>query len=216
VRLVAIDTAGPVLGVAALDGERLAVRIERAPRGTEGRLPVLVREVCDELGIALRDLDRLGVAEGPGAFTGLRVGLAAASGLAMALGIGVVPVDALASRAHQARLGGVLLSWLDARKGRVYAERWLDDARTSAPEDLTPEAALASLAPGFRATGEGAVVHAARIVAAGGAVVPNADDPGVAALARLAAAGDPVDPAALAPRYVREPDAVPSRPAAGR
>jgi tRNA threonylcarbamoyladenosine biosynthesis protein TsaB len=210
-RVIAFDTAGPVIGVAAADGERVAARALRVARGTEGVLPGLVTAVLESLGLRLADLQGVVVAEGPGAFTGLRVGMAAATALALARGVPVVAVDALTPRALRAGAGGPTLALLDARKGRVYAAAW-DAAgfRTHEPVDVAPEVAAAFPGGPFRATGEGAVVYRAVVEAAGGSVVADADDPGVGALAvegaRRLAGGDGRDPALVVPRYVRAPD----------
>jgi tRNA threonylcarbamoyladenosine biosynthesis protein TsaB len=209
VKVLGIDTAGPVAGVAWDDGRRVVVRSERVSRGTEQRLPAWIEEIA---GGRLAELDGIAVAAGPGAFTGLRIGLATAAGLAQALGVPVWPAPSLLPRAHAAVLGGRLLVMLDARKGRVYAARWDGDALVRGPEDVPPEEAVAWTSP-FRATGEGALVYRALVEAAGGALVERADDPGVAELARLGrealARGEGVPPEALAAGYLRPADAIP-------
>jgi tRNA threonylcarbamoyladenosine biosynthesis protein TsaB len=211
--ILAIDTVGPVAGVAARVGARVAVREERIARGAETRLPKWIAEVCAELGGSPGDIRGVGVAVGPGAFTGLRVGIAAATGLALALGAPVWPCDGLRTRAAGAG-AGLVLSVLDARKGRFYAARYRDGAVVAAPADLTPEQALADLAPPFSAVGEGAIALEAAITARGGRVVAGADRSGVLALAALAqaaiAAGEGCDPALVRPLYLREPDAIPT------
>jgi tRNA threonylcarbamoyladenosine biosynthesis protein TsaB len=210
-RLVAIDTAGPVIGVAALDGPRAAFRTLRVARGTEGVLPGFVAEVLAELGLAPAALDGIVVAAGPGAFTGLRVGIAAATGLATALRLPIVGADPLRARARSGRDGVPVLAALDARKGRVYAAAWGGDGRlVREAADVGPDVAARFLPPPFVATGEGALVYRAVFEAAGGEVAADAADPGVVALARegarALAAGEGQDPVDLVPRYVRAPD----------
>jgi tRNA threonylcarbamoyladenosine biosynthesis protein TsaB len=79
-------------------------------------------EVLAEAGLARRDLDVLAVGRGPGAFTGVRLAVSAAQGIALALGIPVVPVSSLAALAMQAPDdGGDVLAVIDARMGEVYA-----------------------------------------------------------------------------------------------
>ncbi|MCA9494631.1 MAG: tRNA (adenosine(37)-N6)-threonylcarbamoyltransferase complex dimerization subunit type 1 TsaB [Myxococcales bacterium] len=211
--ILAIDTAGPVAAAALIRGEGAWWRQGRAPRGTEVLLGTWIEELCAESGHALAEVTGLGVVAGPGAFTGLRVGLATVAGLAMALDVPVWTDDALTPRALHAGLGGELVSMLDARKGRVYAARWTGEHRVGAPADIAPEVALDGLTAGFRATGEGALVYAALVEARGGAVVPDADDPGIVALARRSAAGlargEGVSALDLRPTYLRDADAVP-------
>jgi tRNA threonylcarbamoyladenosine biosynthesis protein TsaB len=210
---LAIDTAGPVVGVAAWDGARAFARSLRLTRGTEEQLLALAEAVLGEAGAALPDVTGIGVAVGPGAFTGLRVGVATAGGLAMALGVPVWPAPSLVPRAHAAGFGGDVLVMLDARKGRVYAAHYHVTDLVHPPADIAPSAALAwVVGRPFRAVGEGACVYRAEVEAQGGVVVDRADDPGTGELARLAAAaierGEGVDPLALRTDYLREPDAV--------
>lgn len=211
--ILAIDTAGPVAGAALLRGEEAWSRVGRAPRGTEVLLGAWIEELCTESGHPLSEIAGIGVIAGPGAFTGLRVGLATAAGLAMALGVQVWTDDALTPRALRAGLGGSLVSMLDARKGRVYAASWEGGVRVSEPADVAPEVALEGLPAGFRATGEGALVYTALVEERGGRVVAAADDPGVVALARRTVAGlargEGVSALDLRPTYLRDADAVP-------
>ena len=211
-RVLAIDTAGPVAGVAWDDGQRVEVRTERLSRGTEERLPAWIDEVSAG---RLAELDGIAVSAGPGAFTGLRVGLATAAGLAQALRIPVWAAPSLLPRAHKAGLGGKLLVLLDARKSRVYAALWDGDVLVRGPADVPPEEAAAWAGAPFRATGEGALVYREPIERAGGAVVEGAEDPGVDSLARLGrealARGEGIAPERLVAGYLRPADAVPKR-----
>ncbi len=207
---MAIDTCGPVIGVALRVGGAVLVRTERVNRGSETRLVPWVQELAAEAGILLSEVDGVAASVGPGAFTGLRVGLSTATGLAMALDRPFWGVDSLEPRAR--RVGGRVLAMLDARKQRVYAAAY-DPERTHAPGDVPPAEALSWLLPGFMATGEGALVYAALVIAAGGQVAPEAENPAVdtlAALAELAfARGEGIDPILALPLYLREADAVP-------
>lgn len=211
--VVALDTAGPVIGVALTDGTRVLSRTERVARGSEERLHPWIVALLAEGGWTTADLVGVAVAVGPGAFTGLRVGLAAGAGLAMALGLPVWPCSSLRSRAAAAGDGEApLLVMLDARKGRVYAEVWEGGASRVGPADLAPAQALAWVAGrSFLATGEGALVYGDDVRAAGGRVLDDADQPGVEALATLAVAalarGEGLAPERVEPVYLREADA---------
>ncbi|MCB9665952.1 MAG: tRNA (adenosine(37)-N6)-threonylcarbamoyltransferase complex dimerization subunit type 1 TsaB [Alphaproteobacteria bacterium] len=192
-------------------GEQVRVRTARVVHGSDALLLPWAEELCAEAGIRLQQLDGVGVAVGPGAFTGLRVGLATASGLALALDRPAWAGSSLESRRLRA---GADLALLDARKGRVYALA-LQDGCAQGPGDVPPEEALGWMRAPFVATGEGAVVYAAQVAAAGGRLAVEPDDPAVDTLVRLAAEGlargEGCDAAALAPAYLRPPDAKPPK-----
>lgn len=218
-RVLALDTAGPVVGVALSVDGRTRSRVERVTRGAEARLVPWALELCGEAGIRLADLDGVAVAAGPGAFTGLRVGLATASGLAMAIGCPLWQGSSLESRALGAR-GDRVLAMLDARKQRVYAALYGAGALARGPADVPPEEALAWADAPFVATGEGAVVYEEQVRAAGGVLAPDTTDPCVDALARLGAEalarGEGGDPLHVRPVYLRAPDARPPGSMGGR
>jgi tRNA threonylcarbamoyladenosine biosynthesis protein TsaB len=151
-------------------------------------------------------LDLVAVAVGPGAFTSLRVGVAAALGLALARGCPVVPVSSL--RARAAAVGpGRVLALLDGRKGRAYAGFYEDGVLVGPEVDRIPAEAVALASPPFVATGEGALVFRLFVEAAGGVVDPDAEKSPALALARLAPHLPSVPPEAVRLRYLREADA---------
>ncbi len=192
--MLAFDTATEVATSALVDdGEVLAERSSRARTLLED-VDALLRQG----GANARDLDALAVGIGPGSFTGVRIGLATARGLALALdlsGAGVSTLAALAAGAPGA------IPVVDARRREVFA---LVDGEPSvlAPADLTLE-------PGTVCVGDGARRYR-DIFEAGGAVVPPDDDerhlPRARFHAALAGALGPVDE--IEPLYLRVPDAV--------
>lgn len=211
--MLAIDTTGPVIGVALRVAGEVRERTERVQRGSEQRLTPWAQELCAEASLRIADLDGIAVAVGPGAFTGLRVGLATASGLAMAANLPVVGLSSLASRARNVE--GRVLSMLDARKARVYAQWFVDGRGEGEARDVTPEALLAEVAAGFVATGEGAGVYRLLVETAGGRVHADWPSPAVDALARMGeealTRGEGIDPVSLRPVYIRPPDARPPK-----
>ena len=98
--ILAFDTSAAHCAAALLSGGRVVTRCEAMGRGQAERLMPLVQQVLDEEGLGFADLDRIGVGIGPGNFTGIRISVAAARGLALSLGIPAVGVSGL--RALQA------------------------------------------------------------------------------------------------------------------
>jgi tRNA threonylcarbamoyladenosine biosynthesis protein TsaB len=120
--LLALETATESCSVALLAGERLFARSELAPRRHAELLLPMCDEVLAEAGFSRRGLDAIAVGCGPGAFTGVRLAISAAQGMAFALGVPVLPVSSLAALALQAPDNDApILAVVDARMGEVYA-----------------------------------------------------------------------------------------------
>ncbi len=208
-RILLIDTSGPVAGVAAyVDGALLGSKASRLPTGTEAWLSAQLAFFLEQM----EHLDRVAVVVGPGAFTGLRVGVAAALGLALARDVAVVPVSSLALRACLVPGEARVLAWLDARKGRVYSG--LFDTRGGVPialgveADLPPE--VAARTDAAVAVGEGAVVYSQVLLDAGHRLASGPDRSPVGSAGALLGVLPALPPSAIGPRYLREPDARPS------
>ncbi|HTG65781.1 MAG TPA: tRNA (adenosine(37)-N6)-threonylcarbamoyltransferase complex dimerization subunit type 1 TsaB, partial [Flavobacterium sp.] len=87
------------------------------------RLHVFIEESIKEVGITYKDLVAIAVSQGPGSYTGLRIGVSAAKGLCYALGIPLIAVDTLQALAAQAKVdSGLIVPMLDARRMEVYSE----------------------------------------------------------------------------------------------
>ena len=189
-------TARAVCGV-VVAGRELAFASAEGGHAAQRAL-VLVDEVLARADRAAADVGQIVVGCGPGSFTGLRIGIASARGLALALGVPCAGVSTLAALASGAP-GAVAL--IDARRGELFA---LDSGGSPAVE--RPEGLAARLAPGSLCVGDGARRYRALLEEAG-AVVPDDLDPrhapGAVALAGLASGGAPE------PIYVRRPDAEP-------
>jgi tRNA threonylcarbamoyladenosine biosynthesis protein TsaB len=189
VLVLAFDTATDVATSALLDdGEILGERASVAKTLLED-VDALLRRASARP----RDLEALVVGTGPGSFTGTRIGLATARGLALALGLEGAGVSTLAALAEGSEGG---LPVIDARRGEVF----VPDAGAVSPEDVD--------AAGRLCVGDGARRYRAVLEASGGEVPPDDDPrhvPRAQFHARLAGALGPVD--AIEPVYVRAPDA---------
>jgi len=120
--LLAIETATESCSAALQAGDRLLVRSELAPRRHAELLLPMCEALIEEAGLRRSDLDALAVGCGPGAFTGVRLAISAAQGIALALDIPVIAVSSLATLAMQApHNGAAILALIDARMGEVYA-----------------------------------------------------------------------------------------------
>lgn len=86
------------------------------------RLHVFIEEIIKEAGIALKDLSAIAVSQGPGSYTGLRIGVSAAKGLCYALDIPLIAVDTLQALASQVTVSsGLIIPMIDARRMEVYS-----------------------------------------------------------------------------------------------
>jgi tRNA threonylcarbamoyladenosine biosynthesis protein TsaB len=227
---LALDTTTRAGSVAVMDGDRLLAVIHGDPSRTHGeRLPGEIERALEAAGVTPRDLGLLAVATGPGAFTGLRIGLAAMQGLAMVIGrpvVGVSALDALAAAVFESADSRVeaVAPWLDAQRGEVFAAFYRRDAQaegvpesTAGPAVGTPEVVLATIPRDLAAdtvfVGDGAARYQTEIArvtrqVARIATAPAALAPFIARLGqRLAARGLAGPPHALQPLYVRRSDA---------
>jgi tRNA threonylcarbamoyladenosine biosynthesis protein TsaB len=229
--MVAIETATETVGVAVRTtaGVQAELTLTGRRRHVETLTPAL-EHLLAQLDLVPADLGVVAVDIGPGLFTGLRVGVAAAKGLAQSLGIGVVgatSLDILTSGAAAAGLRGLVLACVDARRGEVFAAVHeidvpgalpaVHDVRLGvglyAPEDLATALGEFAGEP-VHAVGDGALRYADVLRAIPG-VDPSA--PGLAfpppgallalARARLEAGVPTVPPASVVPLYMREADA---------
>ena len=136
--LLAIDSATRTLSLALHDGQRIRAELtwETANAHTVELTPAVVA-LCRRALITPRQLTRLAVAQGPGSFSGLRIGIGVAKGLAMALSIPLIPVPTLdIVAAAQPVFSGRLVAVAQAGRGRVCAGRytWMEGAWAAAGE----------------------------------------------------------------------------------
>ncbi len=225
--IVAIETATETVGVAVRTpaGVQAEFSLTGQRRHVETLTPAL-EHLLDQVGLVPADLELVAVDTGPGLFTGLRVGVAAAKALAQSLGIGVVgatSLDILVAGAARAGHRGLVLACVDARRGEVFAAvREVDavgvvTAEPIAPGLFTPAALVARLGElggvPVRAVGDGALRYGGTLGDVPG-VQPVAalsfPPPGALlalALASHEAGQSPVQPCSVVPLYMREADA---------
>ena len=200
-RVLALDTCLSACSVAVLDdGRTLASASEPMERGHQERLAPLAREVMAQSGLTFADLDRIAVTLGPGSFTGLRVGLAFAKGLGLALDRPVIGLGCLEVLAAPfAGAPGRTLALLPGR-GEAVCRQVFEAGEALGPPALVPVADLEALAPVARIVGAPQLAGEALPGAVRSS--PAVPDPVVAG--RLAA-GRPAG--GLDPLYMRPPDA---------
>lgn len=220
-RILAIDTALEACSAAVLDTEHSPAVSESLPmtRGHAEALMPLIARVMDRARIGFSAIDRIAVTTGPGSFTGLRVGIAAARGIALATGKPAVGLSTLAAYAAPLIAANDVLpvvSVIDARHDHVYLQAFGPGGRTLVTARLvTLREALRFAATGApRLIGTGAELLAAAWPSAERA--PSAIDalsaPDIEWVARLgAAAVDTSTPPK--PLYLRAPDAQPQNAA---
>jgi tRNA threonylcarbamoyladenosine biosynthesis protein TsaB len=193
--ILALDTTLNRCSVALVEDARaLASLSESMHRGHAERLAPMVDEVMRAGGGAFKALDRIVVTTGPGSFTGLRVGLAFARGLAVALSkpcIGISSLEALALEAGEEGLRGAVI----AGGGELYVALYENGAARISPRRMSEDEARAALA--------GALVRGPAAGAFGGEIV---DAPDAIKLALRGAQRDPADYPPN-PLYLRDADA---------
>jgi len=220
-----IDTAG-----ALLQARDFASFVAPAEPGHAETLLDRMRAVLATARRDLKDVELLAFGRGPGTFTGLRIGLGTAKGLALAHGTKLIGMSSLEALALSAGVSGLVAPIIDARRGELYAALYdvkrdgehataslLVEEQVIRPEGLADLFRGRLAAGAIRFSGNGARRYAEAIRPLG-EILPlgaSAADPLVMALegtARFLSNG-PDDPIALEPSYLREPDAKLPKPA---
>ncbi len=212
-KLLAIDTAQEACSVGVIDGARQVLKSEIVGRGHAERLMDMVRVAMEDAGLTYGDLDRIAVTVGPGSFTGLRVGIAAARGLALATGAPAVGIGTLAVHAETARheVGETpVLAVLSAGRGELYGQSFAADGTPQGPPEAAPADDFARrIAANTLIAGSGAAALAEILGdEARARTVHTRSAPDIASLCRLGAAA-PLSAQAPRPLYLRPPDAKP-------
>jgi tRNA threonylcarbamoyladenosine biosynthesis protein TsaB len=221
VSVLAFDSAGYGCSAAVLDRGRLAARRSAAmERGQTEALMPMIEAVLAEAELAAGELDLIAVTTGPGAFTGLRVALAAAHGLALATGCPLLGVSNFAAMAAQvppaARDGRRLVVALESKRSELYLQSFDGDGAPDGKGALVAPEAFASWVPEgpLIVAGDGAPRLAATVGSNRVQLAPGSGMTDAADVARLAAAAwrPGIRPQRPQPLYLRAPDITLPRP----
>lgn len=222
-RILGIETATFCGGTALLAGDQILASYTLNSSATHaGRLLASIERLLNETATDLSDLDGLAVSIGPGSFTGVRIGLSAAKGLAVARKlplVGISTLEALALRAG--RDSRLICPVVDARRNEVFAAAYQWSRVADVPVEKTAvgvmpiEEFVARLRGHCLFLGDGALRYRAAIekhlgdraaFAPPHRILPSAEEVAWLGLRRLAR-GDSDDPASLEPVYIRSSDA---------
>lgn len=216
--ILAIDTASTLCAACVADtstGAEHGRAVEDIGKGHAERLMAVIAEALEKAGAGYRDLSAIAVAIGPGSFTGIRVGVAAARGLALALKVpasGVTTLSAIAEEARSRFPGRRILASIDAKRDELYVEDHAADGtlRFGPAVVRTEDAAALLTGPQPVLAGSGMPLLAKTAEAAGLAfdVAGGGATADIVVYARLAAQGRACN-APPRPLYLRGPDARP-------
>ncbi|TDR43122.1 tRNA threonylcarbamoyladenosine biosynthesis protein TsaB [Tahibacter aquaticus] len=214
--LLAIETSTEACSVALHHAGAVIARSEIAPRRHAELVLPMAEALLAEAGIRRRQLDAIAVGRGPGAFTGVRLAVSIAQGMALGLDLPVIPISSLAALALDAPdNGAAILAVIDARMGEVYAASYrhdagggliaLDEERVCPPErlQLQAQAAWNIIGSGWASYGRVLAEQLPAPVWSDGARYPQAQAVAVLAAAEFAA-GRVLPPEQALPLYLRD------------
>jgi tRNA threonylcarbamoyladenosine biosynthesis protein TsaB len=217
VRVLALDTATEACSVALWTDQGSFGRFKEVGRGHAEEVLGMVDATLAEAGVALGGLDGIAAGVGPGAFTGVRIAVSVAQGLAFGAGLPVVAVTTLEALALQAMRGGAdqVMACLDARMGEVYWGCFSSDPSRGlvarGPMAVGVAASVGAPFTGpFHGIGRGFAAHPDLEAIPGVRLQPGARHalPDARDMARLGAirlkGGEGMDPADLVPMYLRD------------
>jgi tRNA threonylcarbamoyl adenosine modification protein YeaZ len=208
--VLALDTAGVDCAAAVYDSSSdtmLGEASDMIGKGHAEHLMGIVDRVLSQAGKKLAMVERIAVTIGPGSFTGIRVGVAAARGFALALKIptvGITTLETMAAAQRERTPGRAVLAAMDAKRGEIYLQAFADDGQPlDEPRAVAIEEALA-----FAASFDGEITGSAAPLLRPDLNGDYANTFPISIVARLGAAADPSS-GKPKPLYLRGPDAKP-------
>lgn len=206
-KILALSTVGNACEAGVwLDDEVVAHVCEPMSKGHDTRLPLCAKQAIAEANITFGEIDRIAVIAGPGSFTGVRVGVAFARGLGVALGVPVVGVSSLEAALPKATQGRVLVA-LPARRREPNLSWWAqvfqDGERTSDPIEADVEKIRELVEACDSVCGQGLELLEG--------VVYSAATPHLQRAVQWACTAETANLKQADPQYVRAPDAVPMK-----
>ena len=166
--LLVLDTSGPVCGTAVMDETRVYSEFTAQNKNTHSAsLMPMVEAAMNAAGKTVGDLNAVAVVTGPGSFTGVRIGVATAKGIAQGAQLPCIPVDALEALAASAGdFDGIICPIQDARAGQVYGAAFRKGERLTGDAPMKLEDYLEKILPmgdRFLFLGDGMPVHREKI-----------------------------------------------------
>ena len=163
-KILVIDTSGPICGAAVMDEEKVYSEYTAQNKNTHSAsLMPMIEQALSAAGTELKDLDAIAAVTGPGSFTGVRIGVATAKGLAHGAGLSCMAVDALEALAASAgEFDGIICPIQDARAGQVYGAAFRQAERLTGDQPMKLEDYLSTvekLDERFLFLGDGMPVH---------------------------------------------------------
>jgi N6-L-threonylcarbamoyladenine synthase len=208
--VLALDTAGVDCAAAIYDSGRntmLGEASDMIGKGHAEHLMGIVDRALDQAGVALSVVDRLAVTIGPGSFTGIRVGVAAARGFALSLDIpavGITTLEVMAAAQREKTPGRAVLAAMDAKREEIYLQSFAADGAALDEARAVSIAEAQAFAAGF----DGEITGSATPILKPDATGEYANSFPISIVARLGAAANP-NTGKPKPLYLRGPDAKP-------
>ncbi|MFZ1991218.1 MAG: tRNA (adenosine(37)-N6)-threonylcarbamoyltransferase complex dimerization subunit type 1 TsaB [Alphaproteobacteria bacterium] len=217
-KILALDTSGDACSVALYDARNKKLLAEERVLIERGHAEILFSQIAcvtEQGDTSLKSIDRFAVTIGPGTFTGVRIGLSAARGFALAAQKPLIGLSSLevVARGAEAPASAIIVAAFDARRGEIYVQAFQGDATILEPMAATPAEAASAITEASSGgevfiIGTGAEILRAALASKGaraeiapGEALPRAD-----VLARLAA-NRPAATEPVMPLYLRAPDA---------
>jgi len=216
-KILALDTSGDACSVALYDAAAEQLLAEEHVPIERGHAEILFSQITratQQANVTLKSIDRFAVTTGPGTFTGVRIGLSAARGFALAAKKPLIGINSLEVVAHGAEVppSATIVAAFDARRGELYVQAFRGSDAIFAPMATTPASIASTISNISNGTvfiiGTGAEILRSALASVGASaeIASGQALPRAAILARLAAARAPISEPVM-PLYLRAPDA---------